>query len=48
MDGARTPPYPHARNHCEICRERDADFHRLGETFNSPSHSPDRATNHID
>jgi hypothetical protein len=21
-----TLPYPHARNDCEVCRERDADF----------------------
>jgi hypothetical protein len=20
------PPYPHARNDCQVCRERDADF----------------------
>jgi hypothetical protein len=31
-------PYPHARNDCEMCRERDADFHVLGEEFNKPDH----------
>ena len=29
-------PYPHQRNDCEICCERDADFHVLGEEFNRP------------
>jgi hypothetical protein len=33
-------PYPHARNDCEICRERDADFHILGEQFNKPGKRP--------
>ena len=40
MDGARALPYPHARNDCEICRERDADFHVLGEAFNKPGKRP--------
>ena len=26
-DGVRRLPYPHARNDCVMCRERDADFH---------------------
>jgi hypothetical protein len=29
-------PYPHARNDCTMCRERDADFHVLGEEWNRP------------
>ena len=29
-------PYPHARNDCGMCRERDADFHVLGEDWNRP------------
>ncbi len=29
-----TLPYPHARNDCGFCRERDADFHVLGEEWN--------------
>ncbi len=29
-------PYPHARNDCEMCRERDADVHVLGEQYNRP------------
>ena len=33
-------PYPHARNDCEMCRERDADFHVLGEEFNQPGKRP--------
>ena len=40
MDGTRALPYPHARNDCEICRERDADFHVLGEAFNKPGKRP--------
>jgi hypothetical protein len=31
-----TLPYPHARNDCGMCRERDADFHVLGEECNRP------------
>jgi hypothetical protein len=27
-------PSPHARNDCGMCRERDADFHVLGEEWN--------------
>jgi hypothetical protein len=27
-------PYPHARNDCGFCRERDADFHVLGDEWN--------------
>jgi hypothetical protein len=27
-------PYPHARNDCTFCRERDADFRVLGEEWN--------------
>lgn len=33
-------PYPHARNDCEMCRERDADFHVLGEEYNQPGKRP--------
>ncbi len=33
-------PYPHARNDCEMCRERDADFHVLGEQWNQPGKRP--------
>jgi hypothetical protein len=33
-------PYPHARNDCEMCRERDADFHVLGEEWNKPGKRP--------
>ena len=40
MDGARALPYPHARNDCEICRERDADLYILGEAFNKPGKRP--------
>ena len=40
MDGARTLPYPHARNDYEICRERDADLYILGEAFNIPGKRP--------
>lgn len=29
-------PYPHTRNDCGMCRERDADFHILGEQYNQP------------
>jgi hypothetical protein len=29
-------PYPHARNDCTFCRERDADFHVLGDQWNRP------------
>lgn len=29
-------PYPHRRNDCERCRERDADFHLLGPELNIP------------
>jgi hypothetical protein len=29
-------PYPHTRNDCEGCRERDADLHLLGEEHNPP------------
>ena len=35
-----TLPYPHARNDCEICRERDADSHVLGEEYNQPGKRP--------
>ena len=35
-----TLPYPHARNDCEMCRERDADFHVLGEEHNRPGKRP--------
>jgi hypothetical protein len=40
MDGPGALPYPHARNDCEICRERDADFHILGEAYNKPGKRP--------
>jgi hypothetical protein len=33
-------PYPHTRNDCEMCRERDADFHVLGEQYNRPGKRP--------
>lgn len=33
-------PYPHERNDCESCRERDADVHVLGEEFNQPGKRP--------
>ncbi len=33
-------PYPHARNDCEMCRERDADVHVLGDEFNTPGKRP--------
>jgi hypothetical protein len=33
-------PYPHARNDCGLCRERDADFHVLGEEYNKPGKRP--------
>jgi hypothetical protein len=33
-------PYPHARNDCEMCRERDADFHVLGDEWNQPGKRP--------
>jgi hypothetical protein len=33
-------PYPHERNDCEMCRERGADFHVLGEQFNKPGKRP--------
>jgi len=29
-------PYPHRRNDCGMCRERDADFHVLGDQYNRP------------
>lgn len=29
-----TLPYPHTRNDCTMCRERDADFHVLGDEWN--------------
>jgi hypothetical protein len=35
-----TLSYPHARNDCEMCRERDADFHVLGEEYNQPGKRP--------
>ena len=28
--------YPHARNDCGACRERDADVHVLGDEYNQP------------
>jgi hypothetical protein len=40
MQGARALPDPHAHNDYEICRERDADFHTLGEAFNKPGKRP--------
>jgi hypothetical protein len=33
-------PYPHERNDCESCRERDADVHVLGEENNKPGKRP--------
>jgi len=33
-------PYPHARNDCVMCRERDADLHVLGEKYNQPGKRP--------
>jgi hypothetical protein len=33
-------PYPHERNDCEMCRERDADFHVLGDEYNQPGKRP--------
>jgi len=33
-------PYPHQRNDCEMCRERDADVHVLGEEYNRPGKRP--------
>ena len=33
-------PYPHQRNDCEMCRERDADVHVLGEAYNRPGKRP--------
>ena len=33
-------PYPHERNDCEMCRERDADVHVLGDEFNQPGKRP--------
>ena len=38
-----TLPYPHARNDCEACRERDADVQVLGagdEDYRKPSERP--------
>jgi hypothetical protein len=38
-EAADTPaslPYPHARNDCGMCGERDADFHVLGAEWNRP------------
>ena len=35
-----TLPYPHARNDCEACRERDADVHVLGDEYNQPGKRP--------
>lgn len=29
-------PYPHTRNDCVACRERDADFYLLGVEHNPP------------
>ena len=40
MGGTTALPYPHTRNDCEICRERDADFHVLGEAFGKPGNRP--------
>ena len=33
-------PYPHARNDCGMCRERDADVHVLGAEYNLPGKRP--------
>ncbi|MGP3920549.1 hypothetical protein [Nonomuraea sp. 10N515B] len=35
-------PYPHTRNDCEMCRERDADFHVQEEQYNPPGKRPAR------
>ena len=40
MGGTTALPYPRTRNDCEICRERDADFHVLGEAFDKPGNRP--------
>ena len=34
--GRSVLPYPHARNDCVGCRERDAELHVLGEEYNPP------------
>ena len=34
--------YPHMRNDCEACRERDADFHLAGAEHNPPGKRPAR------
>jgi len=33
-------PYPHARNDCGGCRERDADVQLLGEEYEHPGKQP--------
>ena len=33
-------PYPHARNDCGACRERDADVQVLGEGHDQPGRRP--------
>ena len=33
-------PYPHARNDCGACRERDADVQVLGEEHDQPVRFP--------
>ncbi|MFD9948790.1 hypothetical protein ACFWYW_46935 [Nonomuraea sp. NPDC059023] len=35
-------PYPHTRNDCGMCRERDADFHLPEEIFSPPGKRPGR------
>jgi hypothetical protein len=35
-----TLPYPHARNDCGACRERDADVHVLGGEYNEAGKRP--------
>lgn len=33
-------PYPHERNDCEMCRERDADIQVLGAAYERPGKRP--------
>jgi hypothetical protein len=35
-----TLPYPHARNDCGACRERDADVQLLGAEYEQPGRQP--------
>lgn len=39
-------PYPHARNDCEFCRERDADVELTGEHAAPPGKRPARFCQH--